>query len=394
MIRLRRVLPALVLSCLAAATWAQAERPPAAVTVVTMQPETVTLTTTLPGRVLASAEAEVRPQVAGVIIERLFTEGGRVEAGDELYRIDPASYEAALAQAEASVAQAQAQLDAAEREAARVQTLLDRNVASQQVVDDATAARDAAQAALQVAEAGLRSAQIELDRTIIRARLSGEIGLSRTSRGALVTASQAEPLAVIRNIDPVYVDVTQSAADLLAWRRGHVDQAMQKADRTVTLTLPDGEAYDQTGTLTAAEPHVDEQTGVVMLRMEFDNPEKLLLPGMYVQVEMPTGTAEGVFLAPQEGVSRDRRGRPTALVVNAENVVEERQLTVLQDRGAHWVVSDGLQAGDRLIVAGLQKTAPGATVTPEERARNADTAQGDAPVEKADASAAAETATE
>ncbi|MGC9370196.1 MAG: efflux RND transporter periplasmic adaptor subunit [Paracoccaceae bacterium] len=346
---------------------AQNQRPPAAVTVSTMQPQAITLTSTLPGRVRAAAEAEVRPQVNGIITERLFREGAEVAEGDALYQIDRATYEAALAQAEAAVTQARVQLDLAGTEAQRVRELQSRNVASQQALDDALSARDAAAAALQVAEAQRRVAEIELERTTIRARLSGEIGLSRTSPGALVTASQADPLAVIRNINPVHVDVTQSAADLLRWRRGHTAEALGGADLEVKLTLADGSAYEHSGTLTAAEPQVDPQTGVVVLRMEFDNPDGLLLPGMYVQVEMPTQKLDGVFLAPQEGVMRDRRGRPVAWVVNDDNVVEERTLTVLQDRGADWVVSEGLEAGDRMIVAGFQKTGPGATVTPEER---------------------------
>ncbi|WP_210528414.1 efflux RND transporter periplasmic adaptor subunit [Rubellimicrobium arenae] len=365
---------AALLGCGGAAVSAQDAPPPPAVTVVTLQPQTVTLTSTLPGRVVPSASAEVRPQVAGIITERRFQEGSRVEAGDVLYTIDPTTYQAALAQAEASVAQAQAQLGAAQREAGRVQELAARAVASQQVVDEATAARDAAEAALQVAQAQQLSARIELERTTIKAPISGEIGLSLTSQGALVTASQADPLTVIRQIDPVYVDVTQSAAELLAWRRGQAEADLGTADRTVRLILADGTEFEHTGELTAAEPHVDEQTGVVVLRMEFPNPELLLLPGMYVQVEMPTGTADDVFLIPQEGVSRDRRGRPTAWVVNADNVVEERQLTVLEDRGSDWVVSEGLEAGSRVIVAGLQKTAPGATVAPEEQQPPADAA--------------------
>ena len=343
------------------------EAPPTAVTVVTMHPETVTMTTTLPGRVVASVSAEVRPQVAGLIIKRHFREGSRVNEGDILYTIDPASYEARLAQADAGVTQAEARLRATEREADRVAQLQERKVASQQVADDAIAARDSAAAALQLAKAQVLSARIELDRTTIKAPISGEIGLARTNQGALVTASQPDPLAVIRRIDPVFVDVTQSAADLLAWRRGHTEVALGQADRTVKLILADGAAYEQTGTLTAAEPFVDAQTGVVVLRMEFANPDKFLLPGMYVQVEMPTGTDDGIYLVPQEGVTRDRRGRPMVLVVNAENVVEERLLTVAGDRSGVWVVSDGLQPGDRVIVEGLQKIGVGATVAPAER---------------------------
>ncbi|MHA3978825.1 efflux RND transporter periplasmic adaptor subunit [Halovulum sp. GXIMD14794] len=342
--------------------------PPPAVTVVTVQPETVTLTSRLPGRVVASAVAEVRPQVSGLINERLFREGGEVREGDILYRIDAATYEAALAQAEAAVAQAEATYINTQREAERVEELKQRNVTSQQVVDSAVAARDAAAAGLQVARAQLQSAQIDLDRTTIRAPLSGDIGLSQTTQGALVTASQAEPLAVIRSIDTVHVDVTQSAADMLAWRRGQTDAALEGASREVKLILADGSTYERTGTLIAAEHNVDEQTGVITLRLDFENPDKLLLPGMYVQVDMPTGTIDDAYMVPQEGVSRDRRGRPVAMVVNADNVVEAKQLEIASDRGNRWIVTGGLEPGARVVVEGLQKASPGATVMPEERA--------------------------
>ncbi|SNR50321.1 efflux RND transporter periplasmic adaptor subunit [Puniceibacterium sediminis] len=356
------------------------ERPPTAVTVVTVQPEIVTLTSTLPGRVVASAAAEVRPQVAGIITERLFTEGGQVEAGDVLFTIDPATYEANVSQARAQVTLAQAQLSAAEKELTRFEELRQRNVASDQSYDSALAARESAAASLQVSQAQLQAAEIELDRTNIRARLSGEIGRSLTSQGALVTASQADPLAVIRNIDPIYVDVTQSAAEVLQWRRGNGVEGLGDAARAVSLTLADGSIFSETGSLTAAEPDVDEQTGVVVLRMGFANPEKLLLPGMYVQVEMPTQLIEGAFRVPQEGVSRDRRGQPIAMIVNAENAVQQVSLTIAQDIGSDWIVTDGLNAGDKVILEGLQKIQPGATVAPEERVTAAGAAS--APAEK------------
>lgn len=343
-------------------------RPPTPVTVVTVQPETVTMTERLPGRVVSSAVAEVRPQVSGLITERLFREGGSVREGDILYQIDSATYEAALAQAKAAVAQSEAQYTNTVREAERIVELQQRNVTSQQAVDSSVAARDAAAAALQVSRAQLQTAQIDLDRTTIRAPLTGDIGLSQTTQGALVTASQAEPLAVIRSIDTVHVDVTQSAADLLAWRRGQVDKNLEGASREVALILADGSTYERTGTLIAAEHNVDEQTGVVTLRLDFENPDKLLLPGMYVQVDMPTGAVDGVYMVPQEGVSRDRRGRPVAMVVNADNVVEERALEIASDRGNKWIVTNGLEPGARIIVEGLQKVAAGATVSPEERA--------------------------
>lgn len=347
---------------------AQDGQGPTPVTVVTLTPQDVTLTSLLPGRVAASAEAEVRPQVNGIITERLFEEGADVTMGDPLYQIDKATYEAAVRQARAGVAQAEAQLRSAEREAQRLVELQSRNVASEQALDEATSTRDAAAAGLELAEAQLNSAEIELSRTTIRARLSGRIGLSLTSQGALVTASQAQPLTVIRNINPVYVDVTQSAADLLRWRRGETERDLAGADATVRLKLADGSDYSETGELKAAEPNVNPQTGVVTLRMQFDNPDLLLLPGMYVQVEMPVEVARDVYLVPQEGVVRDRRGRPMAWVVNSDGVIEERALNVIQDRGNSWVVDEGVNPGDRVMVAGFQKTAPGATVTPEERA--------------------------
>lgn len=349
---------------------AQEGRPPAAVTVVTLQPQSVTLTAKLPGRVRASATAEVRPQVNGIITERLFVEGTDVSAGDVLYRVDRGTYEAALAQAEAIVRQAQAQLEAAESEAKRVTTLQERGISSAATEDNAVSARDAAAASLALAEAQLDSAQLELDRTDIRARLSGKIGFSDVSAGTLVSASQSNPLAVIRSIDEVYVDVTQSAAEVLSWRRRQISgQSAPAAD--VRLILADGSTYEYEGALTAAEPYVNETTGVVVLRLKFENPEGLLLPGMYVQVDMPTGTMDNLFLVPMEGVGRDRRGNPTALVVNAENIVEQRDLTILQDLGSNWVVQSGLEPGDRVIVSGLQKTGPGAPVTPQEAAASA-----------------------
>ncbi|MEZ5713828.1 MAG: efflux RND transporter periplasmic adaptor subunit [Paracoccaceae bacterium] len=342
------------------------ERPPTPVTVVVLEAGDVTLTAALPGRVAASGLAEVRPQVSGIVTERLFEEGRPVEKGDPLYQIDAASYQAAKAAAEAGLAQAEAQLRAAKREEARQKELLDRNVTSQQVVDDAVATRDVAEAAVKVAEAQVLATTIDLDRTTIRAPISGIVGLSQTTQGALVTAGQAGALTVIRRLDPVYVDVTQSAAEILQWRRSG-QQFAQEDGAMVTLRLADGGEYEHKGVLAAAEPHVNEQTGVIVLRLTFPNPDRFLLPGMYVQVEMPQGVVENAVLAPQEGVTRDRRGRPVAMVVNAENKVESRELTVERDQGNRWIVTDGLAPGDRIIVAGLQKVSPGMIVAPEER---------------------------
>ncbi len=361
------------------------ERPPTPVTVVTLEARDVTLTSILPGRVAASGVAEVRPQVSGIVTERLFEEGRPVEKGAALYRIDAANYEAAKAAAEAGLAQAQAQLRAAQREEDRQRELNQRAVTSQQVLDDAIAARDVAQAAVKVAEAQVLSASIDLDRTTIVAPIAGTVGLSQTTQGALVTAGQAGALTVIRKLDPVYVDVTQSAAEILHWRRTG-QQLAAEGQAVVTLRLADDEAYEHQGILAAAEPHVNEQTGVIVLRLEFPNPEQFLLPGMYVQVEMPQAVVQNAILAPQEAVTRDRRGRPVAMVVNAENQVETRELTVQRDQGNDWVVTEGLAAGDRVIVAGVQKVAPGMTVAPEERA------PADEPAATAPEAAPAETA--
>lgn len=346
------------------------ERPPQPVSIVTLKTEDVTLTARLPGRVVASGVAEVRPQVDGIIVERLFEEGGEVTLGDPLYRLDADSYRARVAAAEAQVAEAAARLRASRKEADRAQELINRGVVSEQRLEEAVSTRDVDAAALQVAQAELQAAQIDLDRTTIRAQLSGVVGRSLTTQGALVTAGQAEPLAVIRTLDPVYVDVTQSAAEILAWRRGATQRKLSDADTRVSLVLADGETYDQTGEMTAAEPYVDEGTGVVTLRMTFANPDRLLLPGMYVQVDAPQGVVQGAVLAPQQGVTRNRRGEPIAYVVADDDTVEERTLTIAQARNAHWVVTEGLEAGDRLIVEGLQKIAPGARVAPEEISLN------------------------
>ncbi|MCA0846796.1 efflux RND transporter periplasmic adaptor subunit [Salipiger thiooxidans] len=363
----------------------QGEAPPQPVTVVTLESSDVTLTSALPGRVTASGVAEVRPQVGGIIDERLYEEGRDVTRGDPLYRIDSATYEAAKAAAEASLAQAEAQLASAEREATRQNELRERNVASQQTLDDALAARDVAAASVKVAEANLLSANIDLDRTTIRAPISGVAGLSEATQGALVTSGQTTALTTIRQLDPVYVDVTQSAAEMLRWRRSG-QQVAEDSSAVVHLRLADGEIYEHAGYLAAAEPHVNELTGVIVLRLEFPNPERLLLPGMYVQVEVPQGQISGAILAPQEGVTRDRRGRPVAMVVNDENVVETRELTVQSDQGANWVVTGGLEAGDRIIVAGLQKVSVGMTVTPQERSAEteggAEQAPADAPAKE------------
>ncbi len=358
---------AVLLSGLTSLAAAQSSNP-VPVTVVTLEAQDVTLFSELPGRVAALGVAEVRPQVSGIVVERLFQEGGTVEEGDAMYRIDDGVYDAQVQQASASVAQAEARLTAAEKEEKRVAELLSRNVASQQAVDSAVAERDAARAALLVAKAQLQTAKIDLQHTVVRAPLSGRVGRALATQGALVTAQQAEPLAVIRQIEQVYVDVAVSTQDVLRFNRAIASQtaALQSIDPTVTVSLADGSTFDQTGTVLAAEPQVDPQTGVSVLRIEFPNPNQIVLPGMYVTAHLPVEVLRGAVLAPQQGVARNRRGQPTAMVVDENNTVAERILTVRGTEGNKWIVTDGLEAGDKLIVAGLQKIGVGVTVAPTE----------------------------
>jgi len=366
-VSLRRMSTAFALAlCAAMPAFAQESPPPTPVTVVTLEAKDITLTAPLPGRVAASSAAEVRPQVDGIIRARLFEEGRPVEKGDALYEIDAASYEAQKAVAEAGLAQAKAALKSAMIEYDRQQELKSRNVVAQQNLDSAIAARDSAEAAIKLAEANLLSAEIDLDRATIRAPIAGVVGLSQITQGALVTSGQASPLTVIRALDPVYVDVTQAAAEMLRWQRAGSDAVFAgNIGQTVELRLTDGSTYEQKGELSAAEPHVDEQTGSILLRLSFPNPDHFLLPGMYVQVEMPQGLIKGAILVPQEAVTRDRRGRPMVFVVTPEHVVEQRTLTVQSDQGANWVVTEGVASGEMVIVAGLQKVSPGMTVAPQ-----------------------------
>ncbi|WP_339694746.1 efflux RND transporter periplasmic adaptor subunit [Celeribacter baekdonensis] len=366
-VSLRRMSTAFALAlCAAMPALAQDARPPTPVTVVTLEAKDLTLTAPLPGRVAASSAAEVRPQVNGIIRERLFEEGRPVEKGDALYAIDAASYEAQKAVAEAGLAQAKAALKSAMIEYDRQQELKSRNVVAQQNLDSAIAARDSAEAAIKLAEANLLTAEIDLDRTTVRAPISGVVGLSQITQGALVTSGQASPLTVIRALDPVYVDVTQAAAEMLRWQRAGSDATFAgNIGQTVELRLTDGSTYEQKGELSAAEPHVDEQTGSILLRLSFPNPDHFLLPGMYVQVEMPQGLIKDAILVPQEAITRDRRGRPMAFVVTPDNIVEQRTLTVQSDQGANWVVTEGVASGEMVIVAGLQKVSAGMTVAPQ-----------------------------
>lgn len=356
------LLPALALGLPAGPAAAQQPPggPPSGVTVLTATPETYTVTARLPGRVRASTIAEVRPQVSGIIRERLFEEGARVEVGQPLYKIEDETYAAALEAAAAAVTEAQANYDLAVLEADRQAELYERRTVSEASRDQTAAARAAAAAALQVAQARLTSARIDLDRTTIRAPVAGIIGLSETTTGALVAAQQSLALATIRTLDPIFVDVTQSANDLLNWNTP-ASVAERARNSTTTLTLPTGQEYIHKGALKAAEPRVEPTTGMVTLRVTFPNPEYRLLPGLYVEVDVPRSNEDGVFRIPGNAILRNPQGGVQAWVVE-DGKIAARDVTLLAMSGSTAIVSSGLKDGDRVVTSGFQKAGPGAPV--------------------------------
>lgn len=356
------LLAALCLSLAAGPLAAQhAPGGPSPVTVLVAAAQDYPLTARLPGRIKASTVAEVRPQVSGIIRERLFEEGAAVTAGQALYKIEDDTYIAALAAAKASVAQAKANFDLAVIEEKRAVELFGSNAGSAQKRDTAIAAREAAAAAMQVAEAQRMSAEIDLDRTTIRSPIDGVIGLSQTTTGALVAAQQTTALATIRDLDPVYVDVTQSATDILRLTTTPEGREM-RATGEAALRLADNSTYPQKGRLEAAEPQVEPTTGMVTLRMTYANPDHTLLPGMYVEVDMPQAIARGAIALPQNAVMRDRGGNAYVWIVE-DGKVAQRPVHLATSSGNTWIVTDGVRAGDQVITSGFQKTAVGAPVT-------------------------------
>src|SRR5690606_32104227 len=313
--------------------------------VVTLATRPVVLTTELPGRTAAYRVAEVRPQVNGIVKKRLFTEGGEVQAGQQLYQIDPALYQASYDSQKAALARAQAQLKTANLLVQRYKPLAESRAVSRQAYDDAVASRDQAAADVQSAKAALETARINLVYTKVLSPIDGIIGRSSVTEGALVTANQAAALASVQQIDPIFVDVTQSSLDLLrlksALESGLLRREAGKDAARVSLTLADGSQYGQEGMLQFSEVTVDEGTGSVTLRAVFPNPDHKLLPGMFVRARILEGIAQQGLLVPQRGVTRNQRGQPTSLVVNAENKVELRTLKTDRTVGDHWLVTDG-----------------------------------------------------
>ena len=339
------------------------QRPAPSVTVVTLAPETTTLTRELPGRTTAFQIAEVRPQVSGIVAKRLFEEGRMVKAGQPLYQLDNASYQASAASAQAQLARAKATLSAARLTAARSAELAKIDAVSKQDNENATAALRQAEAEVAAGQAAVQSAQVTLGYSRIISPISGRIGKSSVTQGALVTANQPEALATVQQLDPIYVDLTQSASELLELRRGLASGSLEDGrSLPVTILLEDGSEFDQRGELEFSEVSVDPTTGSYALRVKVANPDQLLLPGMYVRAVIGGGVRQNAILVPQKGVTRDPKGNATAMVVNAENKVEQREVKVSRTIGDKWLVEDGLVAGDRVIVEGLQKVQPDAPV--------------------------------
>jgi membrane fusion protein, multidrug efflux system len=338
---------------------------PLEVGVVKLTTTDVPLAVELPGRTSAFRKAEVRPQVSGVIQKRLFTEGGEIKANEPLYQIDPATYEAAHTSAKAELARAEANLAAAAARESRYKNLVANKLVSQQDYDDTLATSEQAKANVLAAKAAVETARINLKYTRVLAPINGTIGKSSVTEGALVTAGQTGVLAEILQLDPIYVDVSQAAEAVLQLRRQMMSgdvKAMEAAK--VNLLFGDGSRYEHQGNLQFAEVGVNETTGSVTLRAIFPNPDRLLLPGMFVRAELQEGLRTNAILVPQRGVTRDRTGQATALIVNASNVAEVRSLTLGRAVGDQWLVLEGLVAGDQVIVDGLQKVKPGALVKP------------------------------
>ncbi len=351
----------------------QAGAPPPAVDVVTLHGQPVTLTTDLPGRTSAYRTAAVMPQVSGVLLKRLFTEGDIVQAGQQLYQIDPAPYEAALASAQATLAHAHASVRTAQATVDRYQPLLASHAVSRQDYDNAVGTLEENKADVASAEAAIKTAAINLTYTKVLSPITGRTSRSSMTEGALVTAvtmtGQSTTLVTITQLDPIFVDVTQSTTTILRLKRELASGQIKSAGDgkvPVKLLLEDGSAYDQTGTLQFSEVTVDQGTGAVTLRAIFPNQDGLLLPGMFVREQLQEGIVQNAILAPQQGVTHNQRGEPTAFVVDADGKVQLRLLKTDRAIGGSWLIADGLKEGDRLIVSGVQKARPGMRVTVNE----------------------------
>ncbi|MCD4559123.1 efflux RND transporter periplasmic adaptor subunit [Lelliottia nimipressuralis] len=341
------------------------------VTVFVVKSAPLAVTTELPGRTDAFRVAEVRPQVSGIILRRNFVEGSDVKAGDSLYQIDPASYQAAYDSAKGELVKAEAAANIAHLTVKRYVPLVGTQYVSRQEYDQAVANARQADASVTAAQAGVETARINLAYTKVSSPINGRIGKSSVTEGALVTNGQASALATVQQLDPIYVDVTQSSNDFMQLKQS----SLQKGDGTssVQLLMENGQPYAEKGTLQFSDVTVDESTGSITLRAVFPNPKHMLLPGMFVRARIDEGVQPNAILVPQQGVTRTPRGDATVLVVNAKEQVETRSVVAPQAIGDRWLITNGLKEGDRVIISGLQKVHPGAKVvaTPDSAATKA-----------------------
>lgn len=340
--------------------------PPMELPTVTVAPQRLAVTTELPGRIEAARTAEVRARVPGIVQKRVFQEGSEVKADQVLFRIDPGVYRANVNSAEAALARAEANLAQARLTAERYKPLVATNAISKQEFDNAQTAVKQAEADVATAKASLETARLNLGYATVTAPISGRIGRALVTEGALVGQGEATPLAVIQQIDPVYVNITQSASEALELRRAMENgrlQGMGKDGAKVTIVAEDGQAYPHAGKLLFSDITVDPTSGAITLRAQVPNPNRFLLPGMYVRARVEQAVNEQAILVPQQAVQRNAQGA-SVFVVNADNQAEVRPVKTERAYGNDWIISEGLKAGDRVIVAGFQKLAPGAPVKP------------------------------
>lgn len=360
------------------------DRPAPEAGYITVQSEPFTLVNELPGRTSPYQVAEVRPQVTGILEKRLFNEGDTVEAGEALYQIDDKLYQASQASAKADLASAQATLKTAQLKSGRYEKLIKSGAVSQQDLDEVRSSLSENKARVAASQAAVQTATINLDYTTIEAPISGRIGRSSVTAGALVTANQAASLVTIRQLDPIYVDLTQSYADMQALRnameKGQIE-TVGEDKAAVTLVDESGKTFDQKGTLQFSEFSVDENTGSVTLRALFPNPNGDLLPGMFVRARLPQGEQQQAILVPQRGISREPGGQATAMVIGQDDKVEKRKVVTQKAVGNRWLIREGLAKGDRLIVEGLQKIGPGAKVKPVDMSAKKSKADSSTPVD-------------
>ena len=358
------LLSLMLLACEEGGKGAPGSSGPREVVIIKLEPRREVYTTALAGRIASFQVAEVRPQVGGILQQRLFTEGADVKAGQALYQIDPATYEAALDSAQAALMKAEANVTPARLKAERFRELLAIKAVSKQEYDDAQAAFKQAEADVAVNRAAVKTARINLEYTKVRSPISGRIGKSAFTPGALVTANQAQALTSVRQLDPVYVDITQSSQDLLRLRAQFTNGELRSAaeEAPVRLKLENGAMYPHEGRFQFTDVSVDESTGMVSLRALFPNPEHILLPGMYVRAVIAEGVDENALLVPQRALRRDPKGQASVLLVDGGGKVDVRLVDVGRTVGDSWQVLSGLKPGDRVIVEGGQNVRPGMSV--------------------------------